>query len=110
MKGRRMMSKRKNFIFTNKRHSDKAIMGMILGVISLFSLVTAVILSYTKGGEVPAGYGFTGLFVTIFSVIGLVLGVTTLRQKDHFLFFPLVGTILNGLTLIMIGVLLYAAV
>lgn len=104
------MARRKNFIFTNKRHSDKAIMGMILGIISLASMAAVVFLSYSKGGQVPAGYGFTGLFATVFSVIGLVLGITTLREKNHFLFFPLMGTILNGLALVLIGALIYAAV
>ena len=31
------MAKKRNFIFTNKRHSEKAIMGTILGVISMVS-------------------------------------------------------------------------
>ncbi len=104
------MARRKNFIFTNKKHSDKAIMGMILGIISLASMIAVIFLSYSKGGEVPASYGFTGVLATVFSLIGLVLGVTTLREKDVFLFFPLMGTISNAVALVMIGVLLYAGV
>ena len=32
------MKKRRNYIFTNKKHSDKAIMSTILGIISTASL------------------------------------------------------------------------
>ncbi len=104
------MARRKNYVFTNKKHSDKAIMGMILGIISLASMIAVIFLSYSKGGQVPAGYGFSGLLATVFSVIGLVLGITTLREKNQFLFFPLLGVIFNGLALVIIGVLLYTAV
>ena len=104
------MARRKNYIFTNKRHSDKAVMGMILGIISLASLVLVIVLSYNKGGEVPVGYGFTGLFATLFSMVGLGLGVSTLREKNNFRFFPWMGILLNVLTLLIIGVLLYVVV
>ncbi len=100
---------RKNYMFTNRRHSDKAVMGMILGIISLAAMIAVIFLSYTKGGNVPAGYGFTGLFAVVFSVVGLVLGITSIREKNQFLLFPVIGIILNGVALVLIGVLLYAA-
>ena len=109
MKGKRNMAIKKGFMFTNRRHSHKAIMGTILGAVSMASLITVIALSYLKGGEVPAGYGFTGLFATVFSLTGLVLGITTVREKDKFRLFPLFAIVLNGLTLLIMGVLLYAA-
>lgn len=104
------MGKRRNFIFTNKRHSDKAIMGAILGIISLVSLGIVIFLSYQKGGETPVSYGLTGLLATIFSGIGLVLGILTIQEKETFHFFSWLGIVLNALTLIAIGILLYAGV
>ena len=41
--------RKKNYIFTNKKHSDKAIMSTILGVISLVSLGIVTYLSYSRG-------------------------------------------------------------
>ena len=55
------MGKKRNFIFTNKKHSEKAIMGTILGMISLVSLGIVIFLSYQKNGETPVSYGLTGL-------------------------------------------------
>lgn len=100
---------RKNYMFTNRRHSDKAVMGMILGIISLAAMIAVIFLSYKRGGNVPAGYGFTGLFAVVFSVVGLVLGITSMREKNQFLLFPVIGIILNGVALVLIGALLYAA-
>ena len=104
------MGKRKNFIFTNKKHSERAIMGTILGVISLVSMGIVIFLSYQKNGETPVSYGLTGLLATIFSMIGLILGILTLQEKEYFRLFPWLSTILNVLVLSVMGFLLYAGV
>lgn len=87
--------KRKNYIFTNRRHSKRAIMATILGIISNSSLVIVLYLSYLSGGAVPLSYGLTGLLAAVFSMTGLILGVVAVRDKDTFKFFPVVGTLLN---------------
>lgn len=87
--------KRKNYIFTNRRHSKRAIMATILGIISNSSLVIVIYLSYLSGGAVPLSYGLTGLLAAVFSMTGLILGVVAVRDKDIFKFFPVVGTLLN---------------
>ena len=96
--------RKKNYIFTNKKHSDKAIMSTILGVISLVSLGIVTYLSYSQGGVMHGGYGVTA---TVYSLIGLILGVLTLRDKDIYRFFPVLGTILNVISLGGISFLLY---
>lgn len=101
------MSKRKSFIFTNKKHSDKAIMSAILGVISLVSLGIVIFLSYQKQGVVPAGYGLTGVLAAVFSLTGLILGILTVREKDSYHFFPWLGILFNALALGLIGFLVY---
>lgn len=101
------MPKKKGFIFTNKKHSDKAIMAAILGMISLVSLGIVIFLSYRKQGAAPAGYGVTGLLAAVFSLIGLILGILTVREKESYHFFPWLGTLLNALALGLIGFLLY---
>ena len=69
------MSQKKNYMFTNRRHSEKAIMSTVFGVLCTVSLVIVVVLSYSRSGDVPAGYGFTGLFAAILSLVGMLLGV-----------------------------------
>ena len=60
------MAHRQNYIFTNKRHSNRAIMAAILGVISNLSLVAVIYLTYAQKGEAKTGYGFTGLLGNFF--------------------------------------------
>ena len=49
----------------------------------------------------------TGLLATIFSVVGLVLGIVTLKEKENYKLFPCLGTVFNSVVLIGIGCLLY---
>lgn len=99
--------RKKNYIFTNKKHSNKAIMSTILGVISLVSLGIVTYLSYRQGGVMHGGYGATGVLATIYSLIGLILGILTLRDKDIYRLFPVLGTILNVVALGGVSFLLY---
>lgn len=101
------MARRKGYIFTNKKHSPKAIMSAILGIISTVSLGVAVYLTYLRGGEAAVSYGMTGALATVFSLIGLVLGIITLREKENYRLFPWLGVILNLAALGGIALVLY---
>lgn len=104
------MKKRKNYIFTNKKHSNRAVMATILGVISLASLGIVVIRSYLSAGEAATGYGFTGLLATLFSFVGLCLGLVTVKNKDYYRLFPVLGILLNLAALGSVSLILYAGV
>ena len=103
------MSQKKNYMFTNRRHSEKAIMSTVFGVLCTVSLVIVVVLSYSRGGDVPAGYGFTGLFAAILSLVGMLLGVLALREAERFKLFGWLGILLNGVSLGAVSGILYAA-
>ena len=98
---------RRNYIFTNKKHSHRAIMSTILGIISTASLGSVVYLTYLADGDAKTGYGVTGLLATIFSVVGLVLGIVTVRDKTYYRLFPWLVVILNLVALGTIGLVLY---
>lgn len=103
------MSQKKNYMFTNRRHSQKAIMSTVFGVLCTVSLVIVVCLSYKSAGDVPIGYGFTGIFATVLSLIGLLLGVMAVREVDRFKLFGWLGILFNGVSLGMISGVLYIA-
>ena len=103
------MSQKKNFMFTNRRHSRKAIMSTVFGVLCTVSMVIVIVLSYIRNGNVPAGYGFTGVFATVLSLNGLLLGIFSVREADRFKLFGWLGILLNGISLGMISGILYMA-
>jgi hypothetical protein len=99
--------KNRKYIYTNKKHSQKAIMSVILGIISLGSVLLVVYLTSRAGGEAANGYGVTGLLATLFSFEGLILGILTVRENVYYRFLPILGTILNLLCLVCISMILY---
>lgn len=99
---------KKNFMFTNKEHTQKGIMATILGVISLSSLVYIIIDSYANAGKVPLQYGAVAFLTMIFAFVGIVLGVMSKSEKDKFYFFSYLGIVLNVLVLAALSVILYA--
>ncbi len=102
------MKKRKGFIFTDKKHSNRAVMAAILGVISLASLGLMVFLSYRSGGQVGPGFGVGALLAALYSTIGLILGLVTVQEKEYYRLFPMLGIVLNLLALVGIGLIVYA--
>lgn len=85
-------------------------MSVILGVISLAALVTVVFFSYRSGGEASVKYGFTGALATVFSLVGVILGVLTACDRSYYRFFPVLGVMLNVMSLGGVSLILYAGV
>lgn len=102
------MKKRSGYIFTNKHQSNRAIMATILGVITIFSLLAVVHLSFMQDGKAPVSYGLTGLLSLIMSLTGLVLGMITVTKKDYYKLFPVLGVVLNLISLAGIGFIVFA--
>ena len=82
-------------------------LGRWYGSLCLVSLGIVTYLSYSQGGVMHGGYGVTGVLATIYSLIGLILGILTLREKDIYRIFPVLGTILNVVALGGVSFLLY---
>lgn len=103
------MARRKKYIYTNKKTSQRAIMSTILGIISNVSLATVIYMSYLEDGETEHGYGMTAILGMIFSMAGLVLGIITVKNKNYYRFFPVAGIILNAAALFVIALILNLA-
>ena len=96
------------YIFTNKAYSVKGIMSTILGVIDLISLFLVVYLSYKNNGTALSRYGATGVLITVFSFVGLILAILSKYEPDKFYFFTYMGLILNILSLLFVSMILFA--
>lgn len=101
------MAKR-DYIFTNKKHSPKSIISTILGIISVASLVLAAYLSYVEKGAENMRYGAACVLAMIFAFVGVVLGVLGRMEKDRFYFFSYVGIALNIVAIGLVSLILYA--
>lgn len=99
--------KKKNFIFTNRVHSKKGIMAIILGVISCIAIVLTIYFTYISGEAANLNYGLALFVALVFSVLGLVLALISRVEKDLFYFFSYIGMIINVIAILVITILLY---
>ena len=84
---------KEGYIFTDKKNPKWGIMSSILGLIAGVSVCLAVHLTYLNGGTA-----------------GLALGIRSLTEKDIFRVFPIIGILLNVVTMAASGIILYLGV
>ena len=82
-------------------------MSVILGIISLISLAIVMFFAYRNSEEVRFNHGMAALLATVYSIIGLVLGLVTVQSKEYNKLFPVLGILLNGVVLVGVGLILY---
>ncbi|HOO79894.1 MAG TPA: DUF6142 family protein [Lachnospiraceae bacterium] len=104
------MSLLANYKFTKKKHPIKGVMSAILGVISLVSLLLAVYLSFQKKGAVEVRLAIASLLATIMAVAGVILGILGRLKKDQYYLFPIMGILINAVTLLLGTYIIYAGV
>jgi len=98
---------KRNFIFTNRVHSKKGIMSIVLGVISCFTILFTIYFTYKSGESASVNYGAALFLAFIFSIVGFLLAVISRFEKDLFYFYSYVGMVLNFLVILGISILLY---
>ena len=107
-KSKRPTRNSKNYIFTNKTFSQKAIMSVVLGVIGIASIIVAVAFTYVKGGNASLEYGGVVLLSLLYGFGGLILGILSKKEPDKYYFLSYLGMVLNGVILVMVSMILYA--
>ena len=98
----------RKYIFTNKVYSIKGVMSTILGIIDIVSLILVVYFSFQNGGIALPRYGATGVIITVFSFVGLILAILSKYEPDRFYIFSYLGMILNILSLVGVSLILFA--
>ncbi len=93
--------KRRRIRFSDKTHPAGGIVSVILGIVSLLALVTLCILSGQAKGNAGIGIGFAGMGVLSMSLDGFVLAVRCSREEDIYMSTPAVGSVLNGVLMLI---------
>ncbi len=89
--------KKKSFMFTTRHYSFMSIMGIVIAIFCLGVIITSVFHSYNSAGEVGAGFGLIGLLTLILNAIGIISGVTSLKERDIYITPSIIAIVLNSL-------------
>lgn len=91
---------------TDKRHPIAGIVSTILAGISFISFAAACIISGKNGGNAGAGVGITGILCFLSSTAGFIMAWISLHRENIRPLFPAIGSMVNGI-LIIIYMILY---
>lgn len=92
--------KRGSYKFTDKTHP---IVSILMVAMSIIIIITIGVLSYQSSlsaGNGPLMYGVISFFAMLLSLGGFLVSIFSLKQRDIFYLFPVLGAVLNGITFI----------
>ncbi|MEE0314451.1 DUF6142 family protein [Eshraghiella crossota] len=103
------MSKHK-YKFTNKKHSVGGVVATIMAVAAIVLIVFSIVLSFKARGEGGEIVGSLALMALAFSVFGLIIGLLSYREFDRYYTFSLIGSLINGIIIILLIMLLFVGI
>lgn len=80
-------------------------MSTIIGVLVVLGFITISIISSSDNGEGSLIIGIIGLLLLAIAVFGFVISYKAFKEKDIFYSLPIIGSILNGIMIIVLLVL-----
>jgi uncharacterized membrane protein (UPF0136 family) len=89
--------KRKAVKFTDKKHSFRGIVSLILGILSGIAFLILSYLSSLSKGNGGLAFGVAGMILFVMSIVGLVLSIKSFKETDIYFTASIIGLILNGL-------------
>ena len=98
---------RDRFVFTDNRHPSTGILSALLGLLSIGGIITAIARTFLSGGTVYGNITLGGVICAIYAVAGLILAIHARFERNVFMFFPKLGTVLNICAILAIAGLYY---
>ncbi|MEG0804905.1 MAG: DUF6142 family protein [Lachnospiraceae bacterium] len=90
--------KRRAYKFTEKKHSKKGGIAILLGMISLITMIIVINLSFSVRGKGTVYLGSVGLLSMFLGVSSLLTAIFGFRDENIFKILPGIGTTLGLLS------------
>ena len=97
----KLMARRYRYAFAKKREASKGKWSVGLAAASLVLFIAAVVLALFFDGKLGGLIGGTGLFAMLLSAYGFTLGLSSFSEENRKHRTSMVGSILNGVILVI---------
>ena len=97
--------KKGSYMFTNKRHPVEAILAVIIAIIIFVTICVLSFYSSRSAGNGPLFLGIVSFWVMLLALGSFIVSLFSMRKKDVFYLFPVLGTVLNGILFIGLFIL-----
>lgn len=103
-----MFRKKKASIkFVGRKQSIYGLISLIIAGVCIVGMGILLTFATKSGGTLSVWMGLIGLLILVVSLVGLLLGAASFKQKDIFYTLPVAGVILNGLLFLGMVVLYF---
>ncbi len=93
----KLRGKKENLKFVVKNRSTKGIISFGIGCFSVIAFLTISFVSSLADGNSGLFIGGIGILLFILSVIGVVVGIQSCKEKEIYYTAPVVGIVMNGI-------------
>ncbi len=100
------IGKRRRIQFTDKKHPFWGIVASLLALGALVMMVVLFVCAGNARGQGGIAYGYLGICNLVLSIVGFVMALRCYKQDDIYLTTPTIGSIVNGI-IIIIYLILY---
>lgn len=93
----RKRKRKLRYKFSNKRHPIKGIVSLIIAVISFISIIIISYVSSLSYGNGDIILGAIGVVSMLFCIVGFILSINAMKQKEIYYVIPIIGLLMNGI-------------
>ncbi|MDD5949056.1 MAG: DUF6142 family protein [Lachnospiraceae bacterium] len=97
-----MLNGKKSYNFSDKTHSRDGRLATVLGAGAWLLFGFLVVESILTKGSLGIWFGLLGMVDVIIALAGLVIALMSFREEDSLKLFPRLGTLLNGMVLLIL--------
>lgn len=99
------INRREMLHFSGRRHTRLGIMSTIIGVMVVLGFITISIIASSDNGEGSLIIGIIGLLLLAIAIFGFVISYKAFKEKDIFYSLPIIGSVLNGMMIVVLLIL-----
>ena len=100
------IGKRRKIQFTDKKHPLPGIISVLFAVVSAGVMLALFIGSGIAKGNAGIVYGYLGILNLLLAIVGFILSLRCYKMEEIYMTTPRVGSVLNGI-IIIIYLILY---
>jgi hypothetical protein len=87
--------------FSGRKHPSIGIWSAVIGILTVLGFVAISSVSGAMNGKGGVILGFLGVLLLALAVFGFYLSCKAFKQRDVFYRFPVIGSVLNGVMIIV---------
>lgn len=89
-----------NYTFTEKSHSKRGILALVLALLSIASGIAMVVISFVHKGNGSVYLGSCGILGLLLAVTSFTLAVLSVREDKSYKLYPMAGLIAGLIALV----------